>query len=280
MQRNLTIVICLLAIAGIATADQGRTEIGPTDTFPIVIDTPGSYVLTADLHVTNHDATAIEITADGVSLDLGGHVVRGPGQSTATGGGIFASQHAGLTIRNGTVQEFLYGIIILGGDPDQGSNRIEDLTVGWCGHDGVALSGGTARNIVVHDNGLTVQTAYGLNCVRCAIRDVTARGNYNGIRVFIGSAENCLASENLSNGFDLVTASLRGGAASENGGDGVYSSAKSVVIGVTVASNTGWGIQLTSGSASNVVNCTGGGNGAGNITGCADGNGCHQNYLP
>ena len=40
MRFNLSLVLIVLAFTGFSAADQGRTEIGPTDTFPIVIDTP------------------------------------------------------------------------------------------------------------------------------------------------------------------------------------------------------------------------------------------------
>lgn len=280
MRWKSVFTVVFLAISGVAAADQGRTEIGPTEVFPIVIDQPGSYVLTADLEVVTAALNGIEIQSDGVTLDLGGHVVRGPGESTSTGVGIYAVERADLTIRNGTIVEFAWGLFLVGADPGQASHRIEDLTVGRCGTEGVSFSGGVAQNIVTHDNGLVATTGHGLNCARCTIRDVDARRNYKGIRVFRGSAENCLAIENLATGFILEDASLRGGSASDNGGDGVFTNTKGLVIGAVVDNNDGWGIQMISNSQSNVVNCTGGDNALGGITGCADGNGCHQNYLP
>ena len=82
MKRHPTIMVIatvgLLAAGGLA-ADDGRIEIGPTDTFPIVIDEPGSYILTTDIEVVEEDVNAIEIRGWGqITLDLGGHVIQGP----------------------------------------------------------------------------------------------------------------------------------------------------------------------------------------------------------
>ncbi|MEE4270243.1 MAG: hypothetical protein V2I67_01130 [Thermoanaerobaculales bacterium] len=168
-------------------------------------------MLTADLKVTTAALNAIEIESDDVTMDLGGHVIRGPGESTSTGVGIYAVERADLAIRNGTIVEFGWGLFVVGADLGQASHRVEDLTVGRCGTEGISLAGGVARNIVVHDNGLIATTGYGLVCGKYTLRDVDARRNQTGSRVHSGSMENCLAIENVENGFILVNASLRGG---------------------------------------------------------------------
>jgi hypothetical protein len=194
MQRVVFTVFVILAICGGVGADQGRTEIGPTDTFPIVIDTPGSYVLTADLHMVTAGTAAIEITADNVTLDLGGHVVRGPGSGA---------------------------------------------------------------------NG-----------------NVTVRDSFLGISLFKASATNCTAIGNINDGIFLRYSSLIGGTSNDNGGSGVRADFGSAVIGVAVSDNGYYGIDLASGGNCNAVNCTGGNNSPANVSGCGDGNACHQNYLP
>ena len=118
------------------------------------------------------------------------------------------------------------------------------------------------------------------SCGNCSISNVTVRSCYEGISVFKGSATNCTAIDNLSTGIRLRFSTLVGGAAIDNGGSGVHASFQSAVLGAAVSGNGGWGIKLDSGGNSNVVNCTGGNNTLRNQTGCGDGNGCHQNYLP
>ena len=74
---------------------------------------------------------ALVVTADGVTLDLGGHVVAGePGElrfleGGAPGPGILLRGVSGVTVRNGTVQGFHAGVVVEGG----AGNVVEGLTV-------------------------------------------------------------------------------------------------------------------------------------------------------
>ncbi len=280
MKFNPSIVMIALAFAGFSAADQGRTEIGPTDIFPIVIDTPGSYVLTADLHVTTEDTRAIEITADNVNLDLGGHVIRGPGASSIEGTGIFGAAVSGISVHNGSITEIAEGVNLSGTSGNTGANRLSDLTIGHCGLEGLNFSGGSARDIVVHDAGLVGMANYGFTCEDCSISNVTVKASFFGILILRGTAENCTAVGNVHSGISLRGASLIGGAAIENGGNGIEASFGSVIAETVVRGNDGWGISLGADNNCNVVNSTGYDNGSGNIKNCGVGNGCHQNYLP
>lgn len=280
MKTELSLILIVLAIAGFSSADQGRVEIGPTDTFPIVIDEPGSYVLTADLHMTSAGSgtTMIEVNADNVTLDLGGHVLRGPG-ADSNGIGVSGHDRTGVTVHNGTVTELGTGVVFFQGS-GAGVNRFHDLSISHIGFGpGLGFSGGTANDIVVQDVSATAFTSPGVSCGRCSLSNVMVRSCYEGIKVNRGSAANCSAIEN-GTGFILRDATLTGGAAIDNNYTGVHANWQSAVIGVAVSGNGMWGISLDAGGNNNVVNCTGGNNTSGNISGCGDGNGCHQNYLP
>lgn len=279
MRTNPVFTLVFLAISGIAAADQGRIEIGPTDVFPIVIDQPGSYVLTADLHMAETATAAIEITADNVTLDLGGHVIRGPGVGVnATG--ISGSGRTGVSVFNGTLTEFSGGIVFGEGGSDTGVNRFYDLAISHIEFGpGLGFSAGEAHDIVVEDVSVTTMVAAGVSCGNCALNNVTVRSSYQGISVTQGTIVNCSAIEN-NTGFVLRSASLTGGAAINSGYSGIRAYFQSTIVGVTVSGNDGWGIYLDPDGNNNVVNCAGGDNTVGNISGCGDGNGCHQNYLP
>ncbi len=273
----LVATIISVFIAGAVMADQGRTEIGPTDTFPIVIDTPGSYVLTADLHVTDPGVNGINITAENVVLDLGGHVVRGAGSGSGSNYGILGDHVDEMVVFNGSVREFDKGITVI--SDGIGNGRFHDLTISNCDSSALSFVGGSAYHITAQSNGLSASHGTAVYCGFCTMSNVVARYNNNGISVQYGSAENCTASENLGFGIQVVGSSLTGGAAIANGGNGV-SLFGSVVSGVAAFENQEWGFFLESDSNSNVVNCTGYANVLGNQSGCGDGNGCHQNYLP
>lgn len=281
MKRSSIAFLLVLATSAWVGADQGRTEIGPTDTFPIVIDTPGSYVLTADLHmIDGGSGTAmIEINADNVTLDLGGHLLRGPG-ADLNGFGIRGEGRTGVAVFNGTITELAVGVSMFQGTFGAGVNRFHELAISQIGYGpGLGFDGGVARDIVVHDVSATAMTNTGVSCARCSLSNVMVRSCYQGIKVTGGSAANCTAIDN-GTGFILRDATLTGGAAIDNNYTGLHANWRSTVIGVAVSGNGMWGILLDAGGNNNVVNCTGGNNTTGNISGCGDGNGCHQNYLP
>jgi len=68
---------------------------------------------------------ALIVVADGITLDLGGHVVAGSADARGRGPGILLRGVSGVTVRNGTVQHFDAGVAVEGG----GGNVIEGLTV-------------------------------------------------------------------------------------------------------------------------------------------------------
>ena len=216
MRNSLGFILIVLLSAGVASADQGRTEIGPTDTFPIVIDTPGSYVLTANLHVTTDNTKAIEITADNVDIDLGGHIIQGPGTSSVEGAGIYGINVSGVTIHNGSITEIASGIDLVGTAGYSGANRFFDLTISRCGFDGLNFDGGSARDIVVHDVGMAAMMGNGFTCTDCTISNVTVRSSFDGIFILRGTAANCTSQGNFLSGFVLRGASLSGGSAVGN----------------------------------------------------------------
>ena len=68
---------------------------------------------------------ALVIVADGVTLDLGGHTVKGASDRGSPGPGIVLRGVSGSTVRNGTVERFEAGVAVEGG----AGNVIEGLTV-------------------------------------------------------------------------------------------------------------------------------------------------------
>ncbi len=104
--RCITVAVALAAgglLAGAAPAAAAVT-CGST----ITTDT----TLTTDL-VCSGDG--IVVGAPGVTLDLGGHAIRGPGMGwTATEQGVRVDT-PGVTVRNGRIEGFRYGVSLAGG---------------------------------------------------------------------------------------------------------------------------------------------------------------------
>ena len=82
----LLALVFILAIPLSAYGVDGQIKITQPDSFPIVIDQSGSYVLTRTITVSTIDANGIEINADNVTLNLNGHPLIGPGKEIGSSG--------------------------------------------------------------------------------------------------------------------------------------------------------------------------------------------------
>lgn len=108
----------------------GGITAGDGPGFPVTLSQPGSYKLSGNLDVP-FGVNGFEITAEGVTLDLNGFRLSGPGKCTrdassyamscvgSNHNGIGASGNATLTLRNGTVQGFAYGVVMGRGVAEQ-----------------------------------------------------------------------------------------------------------------------------------------------------------------
>ncbi|WP_457420251.1 hypothetical protein [Roseateles sp. P5_E7] len=120
--------LLLAALTLTATAAQAQTMISPR-AFPIVIDQPGHYKLSASLAVPAQ-THGIKITASNVVLDLNGFEVKGPGfcgtycPAAGLASGIWINA-GNVTVRNGTVRGFDYAGVFFANF----QTTLEDLNV-------------------------------------------------------------------------------------------------------------------------------------------------------
>ena len=154
---------------GYATKTQARNVLtkllkgdynGPVQDVPTMAcgqEITANITLDGDLHCTS--GPALIVTADNVTVDLGGHTISGNGDATASSPGILLRNVKGVTVQKGTIQHFGAGVAINGG----ANNVIQNLTLqdnvgdaaGDYG-DGVAISdssGNTVRGNTVRRNG-------------------------------------------------------------------------------------------------------------------------------
>ena len=127
---------------------------GDAQGFPITITQPGSYRLASNIVVPDANTTAIVITANHVTLDLGGFAILGPTvcagtpvtNCSPTGNGVGVSVPAfstvNTTVRNGTVSGMGRTGINLSG---QGA-RVEAVTVTSNGTNGIQASNAILQN--------------------------------------------------------------------------------------------------------------------------------------
>jgi nitrous oxidase accessory protein NosD len=103
MIRRSVLAVCLLVGSGWA---QDVIPIGS----PRSITSPGSYQLVADVEFDATRDWAVNITANGVTLDLNGHQIKGPGGRL--GIGIRVAGATGVRIQNGRIADTAFGIVI------------------------------------------------------------------------------------------------------------------------------------------------------------------------
>jgi hypothetical protein len=139
---------------------------------PITITTQGIYCLTSDLSTSMASGMAITIANNNVMIDLNGHKLGGLAAGSGTQVyGIYADQRKNITIRNGTVRGFYYGIWLHDLSPfttSQG-HLIEDIRADMNTFFGinVAGKGNIIRNNQVVSTGGSTNTydAYGIVAV-------------------------------------------------------------------------------------------------------------------
>jgi parallel beta-helix repeat protein len=104
------LLVLPLAAARPAIADAGARVLNPLDGH-VTITRPGSYLLQRGF-ASPDDAPAIRIASDGVSLDLGGNLVSGPGGKH--GVGILVEAVANIRVANGHLASFGIGAEVSG----------------------------------------------------------------------------------------------------------------------------------------------------------------------
>lgn len=170
----------VLAVDGVVLINQ--SIVNGAGGFPYTISQPGSYKLSGNLTVPNANTTAIQISADNVSLDLNGFSILGPTvcsgtpgagcSPTGTGFGVAASGHRGISVENGTVRGMGSGGIALGID-----GRVEKVHVDSNGQFGIAATGG-----IVRDSRATNNNFPGINMDKGIISGNVVTGNgFHGI---------------------------------------------------------------------------------------------------
>ncbi len=217
-----------------AAAGDGRGEISQADAtaggFPIMITVPGSYILTTNITVPDIDTTAIEITADNVSLDLNGFVVLGPRVSGSGSGNGVLSAAINTSVANGTVSGM--------------GNR--GIDVGNFSH---------VDNIRAINNGV-----HGID-VGFAARLTNNNSSRNGFDGFsieyaaVVSGNVAFDNDRLGINVDGGGATIVNNVAHNNADDGIISGNGSVVIGNAAKLNEGNGINMggSAGYAHNVA---------------------------
>ena len=93
----------------------------------------------------------IIVGADGITLDLNGHVVSGTPDPSRDGAGVYLLNRTGVTVRNGTVRNFSIGVAIDGGSGNTVTGITARDNIGGLndiGGDGIAILSSRGNQIV------------------------------------------------------------------------------------------------------------------------------------
>ncbi len=252
--------LALAALASLLPAAPALAEtINCTNitSLPATLTVQGVYCLKQDLATNIASGAAITIATNNVTIDFNGFKLGGlaAGPST-TASGVYAADRKNVTLRNGNIRGFYYGIFLPDGNIGASSGHvIENNLVDSSIYSGISIRG---SGIVVRNNRVlnTIATntaaAFGLignDLHNSLFTDNLVAGTSNvtyqayGINVQ-GSSTNVEIARNTI--LDTGGNSFTGAIWIASAGNMV---AENVVIGVTSATTTGNGIWNTSGGS-------------------------------
>ncbi len=236
------------AVDGVVLIDQARALAGgvtPGDApgFPVTLSHSGSYRLSGNLTVPDENTTAIEITADHVTLDLNGFAILGPSvcvgtpvtscSPIGTGNGVDAVSGAGVRINtrvvNGTIHGMGSSAIFAGFN-----SRIERMNITSNGLGGITTLGGLVTESLVRANG--------------------------GVGIFLSGAivRNSRASFNNGPGISASLVSvIESNFSAGNSGLGLDLGPFARYTNNSLEGNNGGGVQVSGGSQAGANTCNG-----------------------
>jgi len=234
--RLLFIPAAALAADGVleinqVCAENGGCFTGDAAGFPVTLSQAGSYRLTGNLDVRGGESpqstTAIEVTAEDVSVDLGGFALIGatscggfPFACSPTGSGVGVSSSADRTrVFGGAIRGFGGACAVVGSRA-----ILTGLEISYCGGGGVQ-AGSSVR---VVGNTVALNGSFGINGSSGSLLDNAVQGNDGpGIRI-------------------VSDALIRGNHVTGNLGVGIeVVSGPGLVSDNVVSSNIGFGLSLS-----------------------------------
>ena len=180
---------------------------------PFTISASGKYVLGNNFVTGSAAQTAITINVSNVILDLNGFFVSGPGGVTNTQTAVISvGTVSNVTIRNGTIANNGYGIVVNSTSTNGINHLYENLNITRCLSVGIIFTGDTASTIVRSNT-------------------ISQIGGFSG-QASNGAGIACLAGVRIENNFVNSVAGASVG--SGNVGTGIGTGPGSFTIGNTI----------------------------------------------
>lgn len=171
--------LAMAAAGSVARAEvQDCTEI---TALPAVIAQQGVHCLKADLSTTAASGNAITVNANNVIIEMNGYKLGGLGGGpTTVARGIYALDRQNVTIRNGAIRGFQYGIFLdASGAGKSGGHVVEDTRIEGARNGGVLIEGSNVivRNNFVFNTGSVGQTSNAIGIQVFGGTDTAILGN-------------------------------------------------------------------------------------------------------
>ena len=177
---------------------------------PYVIATQGVYCLTGNLSTSMTSGNAITISTNNVTLDLNSYKLGGLGAGDSTNAtGIYSYQRKNITIKNGIVRGFRYGIQLDDDSPYTTSSGhvITGILADQNTFVGIIVKGlgnTVSHNTVVDTGGSTLSPrAFGIDIIGASAKVVnnvvsqtTAQSTGDAVGIFLGDANYSLVQNN------------------------------------------------------------------------------------
>ncbi len=216
---------------------------------PITLSAPGSYRLAQNITGCGGGADGIDITAAGVTLDLGGFSMTGVGGSNAAIRVFPGASNA--VVRNGTVN----GWGSFGVDIEAANGLIADLNVSSGGYMGIFVFGASASARISRcaTTGNAATGIYVSDGAHAIVEgcESASNGNY-GVATRLGSTITIVGSDvhdNAWSGIDLfggTGSTVINNTVKSQGANGIVAGdAGSAITGNTVADNGNHGVNVT-----------------------------------
>lgn len=201
--RFFTSVLAAAVLMAGAVSTAGSAQAGglPVKRLKCNAHVKQSVKLKADVGPCPGNAPGLQILADNITLDLGGHKVIGSG---GTMPGIHMSGRSGVTVRNGTITKFNHGVG-LGTVKETHLKALKIVGNVYNGVMGVNVTDSSISSSRVLNNGLRGLQLQGLDGVE--IKKNVVRGNQEAGIMIHNSGPTLLQSNRVNKNNDGITAS-------------------------------------------------------------------------
>lgn len=138
-----TLVFSILLV-GCVAHEGSKPDSSPCkviDEVPIVIAQSGCWEVDRNLSFNDEDGTAIQVTANNVTIDFLGHVLSGPTSGGSTAKAVRSNGVNRLIVRGGVIDGFFAGVWIESPPPGTGWHIVEGMTISHSTFRGIRVEG-------------------------------------------------------------------------------------------------------------------------------------------